>query len=56
MQHKQNCDNSHLVLSIPPSHFKLNAVEKIWAILKKKWAATKNVSFNTLDVEKLVEE
>jgi transposase len=40
------------LLRLPPYHPELNAIEKIWALVKN-WVAANNVSFKLDDVEQL---
>jgi hypothetical protein len=40
------------LLRLPPYHPELNAIEKIWALVKN-WVAVNNVSFKLDDVEQL---
>jgi hypothetical protein len=45
-------DHGHTLLRLPPYHPELNAIEKIWALVKN-WVAANNVSFKLDDVEQL---
>jgi hypothetical protein len=48
-------EHGHVTLRFPPYHPELDAIEKIWAVVKI-WVATRNVTFNLHDIIKPAEE
>ena len=48
-------ENGHTVIRLPTYHPDLNAIEKIWGIVKTRIAA-KNVTFKLRDVQQLAEQ
>ncbi|KAJ4445927.1 hypothetical protein ANN_12613 [Periplaneta americana] len=47
--------HGHVTIRLPPYHPELNAIEKIWGIVKN-WVAQNNVTFKLDDVRRLAEE
>jgi hypothetical protein len=48
-------EHGHVTLHLPPYRLELNAIEKVWAVVKN-WVAARNATFNLHDIKKLAEE